>query len=303
MKKLALVLVLALLFGALGTHVSRAQTEIRITWYSDGNEGEVIKEQLAKYMEATPDVKVVLDEVDYANGIQKTLPVQLEAGEGPDIARVTNLGGLAQYYLDLTPYLSDTKYWLDNMDPFLGALRLPGDTTTIPGYMTQLTVTGPFINKTLFDQAGVAVPADGATWEEWAAAAKEVAEKTGTPFAMAMDRSGHRLAGPAVSMGAKYFDADGKPSLVGDEGFKKMAELMVQWHKDGLMPPEVWIGNAGTYAAANEPFVNAQIAFYMSGSWQISQFATNIGDPSTGKPYPILVVRLPARECPVVRRW
>jgi alpha-1,4-digalacturonate transport system substrate-binding protein len=51
---------------------------------------------------------------------------------------------------------------------------------------------------------------------------------------MAMDRSGHRLAGPAVSMGAKYFDADGKPSLLKDAGFRAMAQMMVQWHKDGV---------------------------------------------------------------------
>jgi len=28
------------------------------------------------------------------------LPVQLAAGEGPDIARVTDLGGLNKFYLD-----------------------------------------------------------------------------------------------------------------------------------------------------------------------------------------------------------
>ena len=40
--------------------------------------------------------------------------------------------------------------------------------------MTQLTITGPFINRTLFEQAGVAVPSDESdevTWEEWAEAA------------------------------------------------------------------------------------------------------------------------------------
>jgi alpha-1,4-digalacturonate transport system substrate-binding protein len=150
----------------------------------------------------------------------------------------------------------------------------------IPGYMTQLTVTGPFINRTLFEQAGVEVPSDSSdqvTWEEWAAAANEVAAATGT-FAMAMDRSGHRLAGPAVSMGATYFDADGNPLLVGDEGFAQMAQLMVDWHADGTMMPEVWIGAAGSYQAANEPFANGQLVFYMSGSWQVGQFTQLIGD-------------------------
>ena len=36
-----------------------------------------------------------------------------------------------------------------------------------------------------------------------------VAKATQTPFAMAWDRSGHRFAGPAISYGAKLFDAAG----------------------------------------------------------------------------------------------
>jgi alpha-1,4-digalacturonate transport system substrate-binding protein len=169
--------------------------------------------------------------------------------------------------LDLRPYLSAPAYWDENFGPFLAWMQTEADGNAIPGFMTQLTVTGPFINRTLFEQAGVAVPSDASdqvTWQEWVAAAREVAAATDT-FALAMDRSGHRLAGPAVSMGATYFDADGNPALVGDQGFKDMAQLMIDWHADGTMIPEVWIGSAGSYQAANEPFVNGQLAMYMSG--------------------------------------
>ena len=255
-------------------------TELRITWYDDGNEGAVLRELLDRFEADNPDIKVVIDTVDYANGIQQTLPIQLEAGEGPDMARVTQLGIVSQYMLDLRPYLSNPEYWEENFGPFLKWMQTDPDGNAIPGYMTQLTVTGPFINRTLFEQAGVAVPSDSSdqvTWQEWADAARQVAEATGT-FAMAMDRSGHRLAGPAVSMGATYFDAEGNPALVGDQGFKDMAQLMVDWHADGTMMPDVWIGSAGSYVAGNQPFVNGQIALYMSGSWQVGQFNTNIAD-------------------------
>ena len=255
-------------------------TELRITWYDDGSEGAVLRELLDRFEADNPDIKVVIDTVDYANGIQQTLPIQLEAGEGPDMARVTQLGIISQYMLDLRPYLSNPEYWEENFGPFLKWMQTDPDGNAIPGYMTQLTVTGPFINRTLFEQAGVAVPSDSSdqvTWQEWADAARQVAEATGT-FAMAMDRSGHRLAGPAVSMGATYFDAEGNPALVGDQGFKDMAQLMVDWHADGTMMPDVWIGSAGSYVAGNQPFVNGQLALYMSGSWQVGQFNTNIAD-------------------------
>ncbi len=254
-----------------------AQTTVRITWYNDGNEGEVLRDLLDQFEAQNPDIDVIVDTVAY-KAILESLPVQLAAGEGPDIARVTDLGGLAKFYLDLSPYLSDTAYWEENFGPFLNWLRLPEDNTSIPGFMTQLTVTGPYVNKTLFEQAGVDLPGDKATWDDWAVAANAVADKLDIPIPIAMDRSGHRFAGPAISMGAKMFDASGEPAII-DDGLKAMSELIVKWHEDGTMAKELWGSVSGsTYLGANEDFANANVVMYMSGSWQISQFANTIGD-------------------------
>jgi alpha-1,4-digalacturonate transport system substrate-binding protein len=252
-------------------------TEVRIAWYTDGNEGQVLRDLLDGFEAENPDIKVVVDEVPYATGILEILPIQLAAGEGPDMARITDLGGLSQYYLDLTPYLEDPAYWEENFGPFLTWLRQPGDESSIPGFMTQLTVTGPFINKTLFDQAGVEVPTGDVTWEEWADVTRQVAEATGTPYAMAMDRSGHRFGGAAISQGAQLFDEEGYPAM-DDEGFRTMADLLITWHEDGTMIPDVWMGAGGSYAAGNVPFINGQVVMLMSGSWQIGQFNDTIGD-------------------------
>ncbi|WP_223477010.1 ABC transporter substrate-binding protein [Oricola indica] len=252
-----------------------AETELRMTWYNDGNEGEVMRDLLDRFEEANPDIKVVLDVVPYA-AVRDGIGVQLAAGEGPDMARVTDLGGLSQYYLDLTPYLSDADYWRTNFGPFLKWLA--PDSDAISGFMTQLTVTGPYVNKTLFEQAGVEMPGEGATWDDWAAASKEVADKLDIPIPMAWDRSGHRVAGPAISMGAKMFDENGEPALV-DDGLKMMATKLYDWHQDGTMAKELWGSVSGSqYLGANEDFANANVVLYMSGSWQIPQFAETIGD-------------------------
>ena len=217
-----------------------------------------------------------MDQVAY-QVILENLPPQLEAGEGPDIARVTDRRA-SPYYLDLTPYIADPPTGR-KLRPYL-TWRQEGDTTGIYGVQNQVTVTGPFINRTLFEQAGVPVPSDEkeqVTWEEWAEASRQVAEATGVPFAMAMDRTGHRFAGPAIGQGAKYFDEEGHP-VVTDEGFRKMSELLIGWHADGTMPLEVWAGGSAGYVAANTYFVSGELVFYMSGNWQISQFDANIGD-------------------------
>ena len=64
--------------------------DVRVMWYSDGVEGEVIEDLLKRFMAENPGINVILDNVAY-QVIQEQLPIQLQAGQGPDIARVTNL--------------------------------------------------------------------------------------------------------------------------------------------------------------------------------------------------------------------
>ncbi len=274
-RMLAFASVGALALGMM-TSAASAQTELRMTWYNDGIEGEVMQDLLDRFEAEHPDITVSLDVVPYS-AILESLPVQLAAGDGPDVARITDLGGLSEHYLDLTPYISDPAYWEENFGPFLNWLRPAGD-DAISGFMTQMTVTGPYVNRTLFEQAGVDLPGDGATWDDWAAASSQVAEALDIPIPMAWDRSGHRVAGPAISMGAHMFDADGNPALV-DDGLKEMTQRLYDWHQDGTMAQELWGSVSGsTYLGANEDFANAQVVLYMSGSWQIPQFAETIGD-------------------------
>jgi alpha-1,4-digalacturonate transport system substrate-binding protein len=260
--------------------------DVRVMWYSDGVEGAVIEDLLARFMQENPGINVILDNVAY-QVVQEQLPIQLEAGQGPDIARVTNLKALADHWLDLTPLLEHPDYWRENFGDRTDWMR-PDGSDAITGFMTQLTLTGGFANATLFEQAGIAVPGPTATWDEWAEASGQVAEALALPAGFAIDRSGHRISGPAVSYGANYVGPDGMPAPV-DEGTKAFVEQLVQWTEDGTHLKEVWVSAAGsTYRAAAEDFINAQIPFYYSGSWQVANLSTKIGDAfdwvATGSP-------------------
>jgi len=249
--------------------------EIRIQCYSDGNECEVTADLAKRFEAKNAGSRVIVDKVPY-KAVVETLPVQLAAGEGPDIARVTDLGGLNRYYLDLTPQLgARAKYWEDNFGPTLKWLRGGPNDKGIYGMMTQLTVTGMFVNKTLFEQAKVPLPGPTATWDEWIEATKKVAAATKTSYAMAMDRSGHRFAPLAVASGAKIFDASGAPVV--DDGYKAAAIKFVNWNKTGLMPKEVWGGIGGSqYRDAFEEFANGRVVAYYSGSWQVRRMDTQV---------------------------
>ena len=272
-----LLILTAMLALSAAPFAAQDAVELRITWYNDGNEGEVLRDLLDRFEAENEGITVTLDEVAY-QVILDNLPIQLEAGEGPDLARVTDLGGLSQYYLDISEYV-DAEYWEESYGATLGWMRPSGDEDGIYGMMTQLTITGPYVNITLFEQAGVELPGEDATWPEWVAAAEEVAAATGVPYAVTMDRSGHRMAGPAVSMGAQYFDPEtGEVNLIGDEGFRETAEMIIGWHERGIIPEEVWIGSGGSYTPAVDQFVNAEVVMYMSGSWQVNNMVERIGD-------------------------
>jgi len=250
--------------------------DIRVMCYQDGIECEVTAAIAKRFEAQNPGTKVIIDTVPYKTIVEQ-LPVQLAAGQGPDIARVTDLGGLSKYYLDVRPHLKNAAYMEANFGSTLPWLRPTAADKGIYGFMSQLTMTGPYVNKTLFEQAKVAIPGPKATWDEWVEAARKVSKATQTPAALAWDRSGHRFAGPAISYGAKIFDAKG--DLVLDDGYKAAVSKFVAWHKDGAMLKEVWGGSGGsTYADSIGEFKNGRVAMVLSGSWQINRLQKDIGN-------------------------
>ncbi|MCP4362186.1 MAG: extracellular solute-binding protein, partial [Chloroflexi bacterium] len=87
--------------------------ELRFTYYADGNEAEVMQSLLDDFMAANPDITVVLDVVPYAT-IDEQLPIQVETGEGPDLARITNFGAYSGQLLDLRKHLGDEAFYKAN---------------------------------------------------------------------------------------------------------------------------------------------------------------------------------------------
>lgn len=268
------VAALAAVVIAIATARIALAADVRMMCYQDGNECTVYQDLANRFTKDHPDIRVTVDTVPYS-AILQSLPVQLAAGNGPDIARVTDFGATGKYLLDLRPLIPDAQQWEASFGPVLDWMRSDASDNGIYGLLTQLTITGPFINKTLFDQAGVAIPPPTATWDDWAAAVAKVAKATQTPYGMAWDRSGHRFAGPAISYGAKYFAADGSPDVI-DDGFKAMASRFVEWNQNGTVEKDVWAATGSGYRDAFSAFANAQIVLYYSGSWQLGRMDKQI---------------------------
>lgn len=249
---------------------------IRVMCYQDGNECDVTGELARRFEQQNPDTKVRVDAVPFKT-VMEQLPMQLAAGEGPDIARLTDLGGMSRYYLDISPYLKDRSYWDTQFASTAAWLKPTPQDKGIYGFMSQLTMTGPFVNKTLFEQANIPLPGPKATWDEWADATRRVAKATQTKAGMAWDRSGHRFAGPAISEGAAIFDAKGE--LTVDAPYRNTIAKFVGWNKDGTILRDVWAGSGGsTYADTMGEFINGNVVMALSGSWQISRLQRDVGN-------------------------
>ncbi|NJL93446.1 MAG: extracellular solute-binding protein [Anaerolineae bacterium] len=92
MKIRALIVLLVLVALVVPTFSTMAQDEVelRILWYNDGNEGDVMRDLLDRFEEDNPGISVELDVVAFAD-IHNILQAQVESGtEAPDLARVAD---------------------------------------------------------------------------------------------------------------------------------------------------------------------------------------------------------------------
>ena len=123
-------------------------------WYTDGVEGEVIKDLLARFMKDNPGINVILDDVGY-KVVQEQLPV---GARGRGAAPTSPASPTSRHWLTTCSTRRPTLPILPTGRP-ISAISSTGRGRTArrpsPDSTTQLTLTGGFANKTLFEQAGV----------------------------------------------------------------------------------------------------------------------------------------------------
>ncbi|NDJ60791.1 MAG: extracellular solute-binding protein [Chloroflexi bacterium] len=266
------------------TETTTSDIPLRILTVEEGSTIAVLSDLLDAFADQHPEIQVELDIVPYA-GFDALLLSQIEAGIAPDLARVTSFSAFSEHYLDVRPYLDNADAWDANFTaPLLEALRVDADSDALHGYPTNFTVSGPYINRTLFEQAGVSIPSDSSdevTWDTWMTATTAAQSALSTPdmpiFALALDRSGHRFWGPSLSWCATYISEDGQFS-VDSPGFRDAAQILYAWHQQQITPLEIWAGAGNEYRTPLNFFVDGQLAFYFSGSWLVADVGAGVGD-------------------------
>jgi alpha-1,4-digalacturonate transport system substrate-binding protein len=281
MNKIIRTVLLGTAVGALGAGAGFAQDAVQLTYlFSDDNPTAVerMKELTEQFNSEHPDIEVEFISTAY-DAVMRQLPMQLAVGEGPDIAKVADRT-LSRFGLDMRPYMQDPDGFAALYGDTMKTLR-EGDepgSDSIKGFNYTQTLNMPFVNVTLFEQAGVPLPVAGATLDEIAQASVKVAEATGVAIPFTIDRSGHRLTGPILSAGSQIIDADGTFTFP-DDAAKGVIEELYSLTESGAFPKEMWGAAGGTaYKSMGEEFMNANAVTYLSGNWMVGAFAEGIGD-------------------------
>lgn len=246
---------------------------LRFLCFNQGNECAVYNDLLARFSEENPDVTVAIDVANEAE-LAAQLNQQIEAGTPPDIARVSDLNALVGHYLDMRPLLMDGDALGANYrQAYLDALR-DGRDEAFYGYPDALGLIAPFVNVSLFEQAEVALPAEGASWDEWLAALEQVVEATDAHYVLSVDNKDHRLVGPAMSLGAEYFDEDGRLTLPAADGLRAFLQILHGLMEAGKTPADALLGTG----KSQDYFARGETVMYICGSWKVEEVAAQVGD-------------------------
>lgn len=282
LKALLVSLICLLPFSMGQTQEQEEEIALRILWFDDFAESLTLRSQLEAF-EAMHGITINVELLS-SSEVNSTLWDSLRRSDPPDLVRTNLPANYRRFYLDLRPYLADPEDWESNFNPdFLASLRATPDSDGLHGYPADITISAPYVNVDLWEQAGVPIPSDTkevVTWDEWVTAATQVQAALSTEehpiYALTIDRSGHRFWGMSLGLCAEYLDLDMETPYdslrIDSPGFRDAAETLLDWHQRALVPVEVW----GNNAPATEYFVNGQVAFYYSGNWHLSEFDRRI---------------------------
>ena len=196
--------------------------ELTFVYLGDANQQKAFNALFAEFNKQYPDIKLKAQGIPAGNwaDFSNTVATRLAGGQVIDIIQVATEGqrlfASKGVLADLGPFIEQDKavvddYWAD-INPKLKQFNEEfasgpnGETLFIPGGFNTM---GMYLNKSVFDAAGVTIPADGNwTWDEYLAAGHAIKDKTGA-YIQAAGSSYFGDAMPWLTTnGASTFNAD-----------------------------------------------------------------------------------------------
>ncbi len=248
---------------------SSGDKKLTYLYFTDGPDEQATRGIIGEFEKKT-GAKVDLQIVPF-DSLEQQLQARLSGGKPPDVARLANLTPFRDDLLDLKKQGEDIgAQFLDAAQTYISGKN--GELLAVP---SDLTMNGPFINVDQFRKAGVAPPKPDKpwTWDQLVANAEKVQKANKTDYAITIDKSGHRFATMLSEYGTDYFKDDGKTVDLDPAKATAAVKLFTDLHKQNVMPKDFWLESGSKYKGANDIFLAQAAPVYISGNWQVSQFA------------------------------
>nr|WP_042188892.1 extracellular solute-binding protein [Kibdelosporangium sp. MJ126-NF4]CEL18526.1 ABC transporter, substrate binding protein [Kibdelosporangium sp. MJ126-NF4]CTQ98010.1 ABC transporter, substrate binding protein [Kibdelosporangium sp. MJ126-NF4] len=245
-----------------------APNKLTYVYFTDGPDEQATR-TLIKQFEQETGATVDLQIVPFAE-LEKQLQGRIASNNAPDVMRTHTLTGFRDALLDLKGAGQDIGgQYHDEAQAYIH-----GEGGALLAVPSDLTMNGPFINVDQFTKAGVAPPPVDKpwTWDELVTAAKKVQQANGKPYAIAYDKSGHRVSGMFNQFGTNLFGTDGKVEFDPAKAATAV-RLFVDLNQQGVMSKDFWLESGSKYKGANDIFLAGDAPVYFSGNWQVSQLA------------------------------
>ncbi len=260
-----------------------AKTVLRVGT-GDSGEGLTPHFKIIEMFEAeNPDIQVQLEPVGSGDYYARIL-TQIAAGDPPDLLQIGD---------DAVPMFVDRGAFVP-LDDFIASESYPLDTSIyLPGVMEpgkwegvqyllpkDFSPMAIYYNKRLFDEAGVAYPTEGWTWDDLLATAQAL---TKTDANGSVTQWGIQLPGPWTT-GFEYWVAAAGGSLISEDGttfigYMDSPEVQnaVQFYADlynkyKVAPPPA---DMNAFGGGNSEFDNGTAAMRLFGRWPQSGMKEN----------------------------
>lgn len=233
----------------------------------DENQVKAIKANLKGFNEEYPDIKVNVDVTPFANywtklqtqGSSNTLP-DLFWMNGPNFQLYAANGKIA-------PITGEVKAGAIDPDHYSKALnQLYTYDGTQYGVPKDFDTIGVWVNKKLFQEAGVALPSKDWTWDDF--------QKTGAELSAKLKAQGAYGAAAGMDGQTTYYDtifqaggsvisADGTKSGYDTAASEQGLQFWTDLIKSGASPSIKQL----TDTTADQWFTSGKLAMYQGGSW------------------------------------
>ncbi len=281
-KNLFITITALLLVGLMAVPAFAQETVLDFVWFSDGVEGEVLRDIIDDYKEENPNVDFNIIEVPY-NELNTKIKTMVAGGNPPDLARVSNPGELSSALLNLNESIGQ-----DYLDNFVKSTHpyvlVDGKMLGVP---IDVTANGIIYNKDYFEAAGIDVPDteeeldDLWTWEEWANALEKVVEESNARYGLAYDFSPHRWSTLLYQAGGSFFSRDWSEITINSPEGERAVEFFVELHDRNIIPESIWLGGENP----NTLFRSGLTAMHFAGNWMMTNYRDNIENFDWGVAY------------------